>query len=298
DIDVIHFLEIEYFAFFIILPIIKFKKKPVVVLIHTGNFNFSSNNPILGLYKFISKYLVKTILNNVSIIIVHSDVIKKSLIDSLNLKIKNIHKIHITNYGTEPIVVMPNRQESLKILGLQRIKKKIVLFFGNVRMDKGIFELLKLNHFNRMDNYILLIAGKLTGIDKDKFYKLIEENSNIIFHEGFIDENKIKHYYNVAEYLILPYHNYFISASGPLTLSLTYRTPVICSQAKHIKNFVEKYNIGLSFDLYNENSFRDTIEYALKTEKENYYNNFDEAIIGNTWQDMVNSLIQIYNTLL
>lgn len=60
-------------------------------------------------------------------------------------------------------------------------------------------------------------------------YKAIDNNPNII-HTGFVPDTRIKTYYSASDLAVFPYRT-FMSASGPLSLAISYRKPFMVAKA-------------------------------------------------------------------
>lgn len=64
-------------------------------------------------------------------------------------------------------------------------------------------------------------------------YKAIDNNSNII-HTGFVPDSRIKTFYSASNLIVFPYRT-FMSASGPLLLTIAYKKPFLVSNK--LKNY-------------------------------------------------------------
>ncbi len=60
-----------------------------------------------------------------------------------------------------------------------------------------------------------------------KLYDSINDNENII-HNGFVPHERIKHFFSGCDLVVFPYRS-FMSASGPISLSISYSKPFIAS---------------------------------------------------------------------
>lgn len=73
-----------------------------------------------------------------------------------------------------------------------------------------------------------------------ELYESINDNENII-HNGFVPHEKIKHFFSGADLVVFPYRT-FMSASGPISLAMSYNKPFIASTP--LKNYTKR-----TFDL-------------------------------------------------
>ncbi len=91
----------------------------------------------------------------------------------------------------------------------------------------------------------------------NNLYNQINQNSNII-HTGFVSDKKIGIYHNAADITIFPYRT-AMSASGPVSLALGYKKPLIVSRKlKHYSPLTTALN---------PNAIRKTIIQTLKNKK-------------------------------
>jgi glycosyltransferase involved in cell wall biosynthesis len=117
----------------------------------------------------------------------------------------------------------------------------VLMVFGFINGYKGIdwiIDNLKQTKKLGKKPFRLLIAGGANPYLKDKpsyqaFYNSIVAAAGKhahITHTGFIPDSDVSYYFSAADLVVLPYE-VFMSASGPFSLSLSYGTPVILSEA-------------------------------------------------------------------
>ena len=123
--------------------------------------------------------------------------------------------------------------------------------FGYLSHYKGTDLLVKAFHKPLKINgkkVKLILAGGESPTQGQKYhyqhfyknlYQSISDNENII-HTGFVPQEKIKHVFSSSDLVIFPYRA-FMSASGPISLALSFNKPIIVS------NQLENYStISLS----------------------------------------------------
>lgn len=143
-----------------------------------------------------------------------------------------------------------SRQLALKQLSLDP-KNLYVLSFGYLSHYKGsdlVVKAFKKPITVRGKKVCLILAGGESPTQGQKrhyqkFYKelytKIDENDYII-HTGFVPDKKIKSFYSVSNLVVFPYRA-FMSASGPLSLAISYKKPFLVS--KKLKNY-SKYSFS------------------------------------------------------
>jgi glycosyltransferase involved in cell wall biosynthesis len=158
-------------------------------------------------------------------IIVHCEVARSELIESLQLKTldKVFHIPHGSMLGFYPNKISQN--EARHILDISR-SDVVFLFFGQVRPYKGIMELI--DAFTCLDcqQCKLLIVGKPIDdhIAKD-INKIAQNKASILIHFDFIADDSVQIYANASDVMVFPYRD--ILTSGATELALAFAKPVI-----------------------------------------------------------------------
>ncbi|MBH08003.1 MAG: hypothetical protein CMP71_02815 [Flavobacteriales bacterium] len=223
-------------------------------------------------------FLKRWILLFADKVIVHNEFSKKELIkDEINLK-----KISVVPHGNYLDFIKPktNKIVAKKKFGLQN--KKVILFFGMIKEEKGLDILIKSFYEVNQNNkdVVLLIAGKTYKSDIKKYTKIIDqldlENSCVI-HNKFIPEDALCDYYGCADVIVLPYK--IIFQSGVLMMSSSFNVPVIVSDLEPFLDIIENQINGLVFKVNDVKSLAEKLIFSVNsTEKMNSYakNNFEK----------------------
>ncbi|MDC3032253.1 glycosyltransferase family 4 protein [Bacteroidota bacterium] len=223
-------------------------------------------------------FLKRWILLFADKVIVHNEFSKKELIkDGINLK-----KISVVPHGNYLDFIKPktNKIVAKKKFGLQN--KKVILFFGMIKEEKGLDILIKSFYEVNQNNkdVVLLIAGKTYKTDIKKYTKIIDqldlENSCVI-HNKFIPEDALCDYYGCADVIVLPYK--IIFQSGVLLMSSSFNVPVIVSDLEPFLDIIENQINGLVFKVNDVKSLAEKLIFSINNiEKMNSYakNNFEK----------------------
>lgn len=144
-------------------------------------------------------------------------------------------KIFVVPLGAAARVV-PRRAAAKRALGIQPEEFTVVVF-GFVNWYKGsdwiadVFSQLKTKRIR-----LVLAGGKnptLTGKDHyESFYENVKnqaKQSPTITLSGFVSDAQVPLYFGAADLVLLPYR-VFMSASGPLSLALSYKKPFLLSE--------------------------------------------------------------------
>ena len=229
----------------LLLILAKLLRKPIIVTLHGVispsivdkqflYINGMKGNPLV--FKIGAIFLVKLIAFFSDYIIVHERCFAKTLEAEYRCKKT---KIHVIPHGVEENNQKLSPKKAKRELGLEN--KKLVLFFGYLAPYKGIdtliegFSLAAENH----KDWILMVCGdvhpRLISNQEYKKYVLALRRSasslasNQVIFTGFIPNDSIGLYFSAADLVVLPY-KVAMASSGPLTLSLSYKTPILVSR--------------------------------------------------------------------
>ena len=170
------------------------------------------------------------------------------------------------------------------------------LFFGNILPYKGLDILL--HAVNRLSkkhkNFRLVVAGRSNEWDK-LYENIVEDREVMIKQVRFIENSEISGFFDMADYVILPYRD--TTQSGPLMISYHYNVPVIASNAVGFREFIKPGISGYVFDLDKENDLDRLLEDALHRSPAEYnqlketQKQFVEANFS------MNSIVERYRTM-
>lgn len=125
------------------------------------------------------------------------------------------------------------------------------LFFGQIKKVKGLDILLhaiSILKDNTSIPFKLVIAGKAWKSDLEEYENLIDfygirEFVDTNFY--YIPDDQVAKFYSKADVVILPYRE--IYQSGVLLLTMSYGTPLLCSDLKPFMEFINHGDTGLVF---------------------------------------------------
>lgn len=263
----LHFFDFNILNFFACFFATFFNVK-LVLTIHDVNPFSKKTNP----------YLKRWILLLADKVIVHNEFSKKELIkDKINLK-----KISVVPHGHYLDFINPktNKIVAKKKFGLQ--SKKVIMFFGMIKEEKGLDILIKSFHEVRKKNkdVVLFIAGKNYKTDNKKYTKIINQlglKNSCVIHNKYIPENELCDYYGCADVIVLPYK--LIFQSGVLMMSSSFNVPIIVSDLEPFLDIIDDQKSGLVFKVNDVKSLAEKLIFSINSsEKMNSYakNNFEK----------------------
>lgn len=178
-------------------------------------------------------------------LIVHYENGKKQLIEHWGI---DGDKIDVITHGIIPPQNQLSMKEARKKLSLPA-DRKILLFFGSIRPNKGLDVLLKsMQEVVRYNpEVLLLIAGALPRGMSFQLYTDIIENLNLSKNVKtsieFIPEEDVDSYFSASDLIVLPYIN-FESQSGVLLRAYAHKKPVAASGIGAMQHSVCSDKIG------------------------------------------------------
>ena len=142
---------------------------------------------------------------------------------------------------------------------------KTILFFGDIRRNKGLEYLLKAEPLvrARVSDYRMLVAGRC--MEFERYEKYIEPGARIDVDNRFIPNKEVAAYFRRASFVVLPY----ISAtqSGVVALAYAFGKPVVATRVGAIPEVVEDGKTGLLVEPRDERALADAIVRMLSSEE-------------------------------
>ncbi len=187
-------------------------------------------------------------------VIVHEEYQKNTLENYFPL---NRDKYYVIPHGVRITKKVPNAK---KLLGIEG--KKVILLSGYFRPSKGFHRIVKIfpEIVNRMDNVVLLVSGKMRGLEfgeyRKYFFDLINSSpaiDNIMVLSGQFPQHTFDTIMSAADVLALPYE--IGAQSGILAQSIAFNVPVVLSPLKsftHWNNIVKGGIIAETDEEYKE----------------------------------------------
>jgi len=299
DKDIYHLLEFEYVAtllFFFLNP--KLLKKTVLGF-HSSDFEWIQGRAFsINGYKYMLHFFLKQLVQKAKYSSVHGEILKKELMRTLKISVKCEHKIVSIPYGLNKKNKFISKDEAISQLALEiDSKNKIGLFFGVLREDKGLIELLEVMK-NINPEVILVIAGSEGDIKISRIIEKINEegiNHRVVHQIKYLSDYELELYYSACDFVFVPHKKYHIAFSGPLSLAVEFHKPVVASNVGQIGYFVNKYEIGELFDCDNYETLADATNSLVKRLNNNNMFSFEKCVDENTWEAMAQRIEKLYS---
>ncbi|MCS7297969.1 MAG: glycosyltransferase [Bacteroidia bacterium] len=139
-----------------------------------------------------------------------------------------------------------SKQEACATLGLDP-HYRYLLFFGLIRRYKGLDLLLhawRSEKLRQFSNVRLLIAGELYE-PYEKYRPLLEDaliRDRIIFHEGFVPEERVRYYFCAADAVVQPYLS--ATQSGITQIAYHFEKPMVVTRVGGLPEMVPDKEVG------------------------------------------------------
>ena len=244
------------------------------------------------LIKYLYKHYIKTI-------IFHSAKTGQAL-DKFGYSQKRLFIPHFS-YDLQCAAI--NGEISVEVKSLFSESRINVLFFGNIRMSKGVDILLDIaykcnrNSFKKKINFI--IAGNDPHKLTEQLLKKYKSEFPVSVLLRYINDEELGFIFGNCDYVFLPYRK--ISQSGVMEMAIRFRKPVITSDLQYFKEILEMFpSFGYlcKSNEYEEylKLFKKIIELNGRDDKEKFYTESDLEKF-NGFKDPENFLNELGNVL-
>ncbi len=252
------------------------------------------HKPFLG--GRLDKKIIKKMYEKADLLIVHTGGLGRELMDLYNITPR---KVRVIPHGY--FKFQESRADIVALKDKYNVphNKKILLFFGTVRKNKGLSFLLKAMKTLK-DDHFLIIAGRIAGASEPgaEYYKMIIKTENIndsvCWIERYISDEEVSEIFRIADAVVLPYLRSFHAQSGPLNLAIGYERPCVASDVGGIGETVKKYNLGVVVKPEDIENLKQGIVELFNNRKEFGFNRCKNEM---NWENVSNNLIMLYKEL-
>lgn len=185
--------------------------------------------------KYIESF--RKIYDNPDVILVHGEQMKRDFdkyfheyVDKITIQKHGVYLNHNCRYRVEEI----NNEIRRKIESYHRI----YLFMGRIDYDKGVDRLVKIWNEKMNDSKsLLVIAGKVNAdYDFSETVNNINKHENIVFINGFVEDNLLNYLVEKSNLVILPYRDG--SMSGVVFTVAEFSKPLLCTRFGVIEEYL------------------------------------------------------------
>ena len=186
-----------------------------------------------------------------------------------------------------------DRTEACEALGLDQTVD-YSLFFGLIRDYKGLDLLLKAWAQWRPTGRKLLVAGEFYTA-KEPYHQLLEQlglQNDVVLHDWFIDDEKVKHYFSVADLLVLPYRT--ATQSGVTQIAYNFSLPMLVTRVGGLPEIVPDGKVGRVCEPTVESIAQVLKQIYQGDDLSRFKANFPEERKRFSWAAMCDKLLEVY----
>lgn len=127
----------------------------------------------------------------------------------------------------------------------------VLLFFGELRSEKGIRILLDALHSYDGKEFTMVFAGEPVDVDPSDIASL-DRNPDVTVRQelSYISESDVRHYFVASDGVVLPYTTAFGKhrPSNVFNLSCGYGRPVIAPNFGIFSSAITKHDLGITYE--------------------------------------------------
>ncbi|MGQ9823362.1 MAG: glycosyltransferase, partial [Thermogutta sp.] len=181
--------------------------------------------------------------------------------------------------------------------------KQVALFFGDIRPDKNL-ELFLRAMAPFQDRLFLFVAGKTKGERENAcpdWALLIEElglQDSVHLDLQYIPNEKVADYFELCDWVAMPYSSRFTSQSGVLNVAMAHRRPVLITATPTIHETLEDCPVGVAVMPDDLASLSEGIGQFLEHGCEQFHSRINEYLARFTWSRNAEITLQAYRKVL
>jgi glycosyltransferase involved in cell wall biosynthesis len=234
-------------------------------------------------------------ISQASHFIVHGKKLKTSLADIHNIPDQYISVIP---HGEFSYYKLLRRGEPVNHKAEKRRKR--ILFFGEVRKNKGLEYLIRAEPLISalFDDYSICIAGRFmkeAGNDLDYYQSLMHDPSRFEIENRFIGNHEVADIFEQSDIVVLPYVS--ASQSGVLTVAYGFSKPTVATDTGSIGEVLEHGRTGLLVPPANEQQLADALLRLLKDDELRAEFGGNAAAVANSslnWDNIAIQTMEVY----
>lgn len=202
-------------------------------------------------------------------------------------------------YGADPPRRELSKAAARAQLGIPA-DKRVLLFFGLIRKDKGLMELIEVLGKEPQPNLYLVVAGLPSEYTAEQVEAAIDaagirEQVKTILR--YVNDSEISAVYAAADFLAMPYSGANWSNSGPLNIACQYGLPVLASNAGERGEIVGTHGLGIMYEPDSLPGLMEAVRKLAALSADEMQQYVDKATAyGNmhTWEKVIDRLLVAY----
>lgn len=236
--------------------------------------------------RFLTRYFVKQVDGFVTM----SEQVRKDLL-SFDVKAEQVrlcpHPLY-DNFGESV-----EKKEARRQLGLEE-KEMLVLFFGFIRDYKGLDLLIRSLANGRIRNLPLraLVAGEFYT-KKEPYLELADSlgvSGKIIWHNDFIPNDQVKHYFCAADLIVQPYKS--ATQSGVTQIAYHFEKPMVVTNVGGLPEMITHGKAGYVTEPDSTAIADAMADFFMKGKQDVFRKTIKEEKKRFSWSNLVNTIVR------
>jgi glycosyltransferase involved in cell wall biosynthesis len=250
--------------------------------VRTGNFILTR----------LQRYFANLILKSISsFVLVHTETLAD---EAKSIGIDN-KKIKVIGLGITNQTCLESKAELRKKIGLDS-SKKIILFFGVLRPDKGIENAIEIAGHLDVDTKLLIAGENWLSNDLRDIIEKKQLTEKIIIEDKYIAESEVGNYFCASDYVLIAHDKSFKGLSGVLLQALQFGIPVIALSPSETSKFVNKNAIGLEIQFDHLPEIYNVIN-KLDAQKNILIENIKNIRQKYFWDKVIHEYVDLYSKI-
>ena len=252
------------------------------------------------IYRPYEERMLKQFYRDCAALFVHSQEQVDDLIDFAQVEEK---RVHIVPHGPYEYPATTAKKETLLArYGISQ-QRPVGLFFGYIRDDKNLENLLRgLALCSERPYLVIAGSGGGKGNKSVNWYRSLAAQlgieADVKFMDRYIADEEVGDLYEVADFSALTYRESFSSQSGVLNVSAHYRKPVLVTPSPTLAATVRQSGIGLVTTSSEAKSIADGIQSLLPRLDQNWEAIFDQYLFDYGWRENVERTAKVYRKVI
>lgn len=177
---------------------------------------------------------------------------------------------------------------------------KIVLYIGGLSAGRGLEKVVQSCRFWN-DEIVLVVLG--FGVLKDKLLQMRSELrlQNKIYFLDSVSQNQVLKYANSCDAGIIPYENtclnHYYALPNKIFQLAQMRIPILVSNFPEMKQLVDKYSLGYTFDPGEPREIANAVNELFETNFSINDKNYEKFSKDFNWKNEKCKLMNLYNKL-
>ena len=231
---------------------------------------------------------------------VHSEYQKRDLMDFAHVPSERIAVVPCGPfYHGEP---QADKQALRRRYGIP-LDKQVALFFGDIRPDKNLDLFLRaMAPFK--DQLFLVVAGQpksRNGVGIAAYRALAEElqlGESIQWRCEYLPDEEVPNYFQLCDWVAIPYSSRFTSQSGVLNVAMAYRRPVLITATATIAETLSEFPVGVKTEPDDLPQMKNAIAELLSRSHRGYQEVIQRYLEVFSWEKNAETTAKLYHDCL